>query len=241
MKEIVVGFLTGILGALFGLGGGFILVPILNMIGYDIKVSIGTSSASIVFTALSASIAYHKHRLIRYKEGLTLAAFSVVGAYIGAWITDMVSTALLKLIFGVIMTLAALRMMKKKEVPKEGKVNLLLITSGGFGAGILSGLLGIGGGIINVPLFSYIGLTIHEAVATSSFSIIFTASSGALKHFLLGNVNLMALILLVPGLIAGAQIGALIAKRMKAKRLRWLFSLVVLALAIRMIIKSGYF
>ena len=241
MKELIVGFVTGILGALFGLGGGFILVPILNMIGYDIKVSIGTSSASIVFTALSASIAYHKHRLIRYREGLTLAAFSVTGAYIGAWITDMVSTALLKFIFGVIMTLAALRMMKKREVSKGKRLNFILIAFGGFGAGILSGLLGIGGGIINVPLFSYIGMTIHEAVATSSFAIIFTASSGALKHFFLGNVNLRALVLLVPGLIAGAQIGAFIAKRMRAKRLRWLFSLVVLALAIRMIIRSGYF
>ncbi len=241
MKELIVGLLTGILGALFGLGGGFILVPILNMIGYDIKVSIGTSSASIVFTALSASIAYHKHRLIRYREGLILSAFSVAGAYIGAWITDMVSTSLLKFIFGVIMTLAAFRMMKKRETLKKGKLSILLIIFGGFGAGILSGLLGIGGGIINVPLFSHIGMSIHEAVATSSFAIIFTASSGALKHFFLGNVDLKALLLLVPGLIIGAQIGAFIAKRMKAKRLRWLFSLVVLALALRMIIKSGYF
>ncbi len=234
MVELFIGLATGILGALLGLGGGFILVPFLSMAGYPIHTAVGTSSASIVFTALSASVAYWRHGTVRFKEGTLLASTSVIGAYIGAWLTDFISSRELKVAFGAAMVYAGTRMFIKRNF-RTGSAPTFWVPIGGFGAGILSGLLGIGGGIINVPLLHATGLSIHESVATSSFSIIFTASSGALKHAILGNVDFHALLFLVPGLVVGAQIGAWLARKMESKRLKIVFSLVVIALALRMI------
>ena len=234
--ELIVGFLTGLLGSLFGLGGGFILVPFLTFIGYGVHRAVGTSSASIVFTALSATLAYHRQGRVRYRIGALLASSSVVGAYIGALLTSYIPERELEVIFGIVMIYVAIRMIFKKE--NEGKDNYskVLVLIGGFAAGVLSGLLGVGGGIVNVPLLVHAGLTIHEAVATSSFAIIFTATSGAIKHTLLGNTDFKALAFLVPGLILGAQLGALLAKRTESGRLRVLFSAVVILLALKMIL-----
>ena len=85
------------------------------------------------------------------------------------------------------------------------------------------------------------GLPIHYAVATSSFAIVFTATSGAMKHYMMGNVEVEWILLLVPGLITGAQLGAKIAKRTKASSLGKAFSIVLAFLAVRMILRGlGY-
>lgn len=242
-----VGILIGILAAMFGLGGGFLVVPTLNFLGVEIHHAVGTSSASVVFTSLSSTIAYHRQRRIHYKAGLLIASTAVPGAYIGAWSTSYISPAQLKVIFGVVLLLVAIRIYRKKsaepgEVKLEDvKLDYRLIPIGGFTAGIASGLLGIGGGAINVPFLTYLGLPIHYAVATSSFAIVFTATSGALKHYMMGNIEADWLLLLVPGLIIGAQLGAKIAKRTKASALGRAFALVLAFLAIRMVLKGlGY-
>ncbi|AMM53337.1 sulfite exporter TauE/SafE family protein [Pyrococcus kukulkanii] len=239
-----VGILVGTLAALFGLGGGFLLVPILNIVGVEIHHAIGTSSASIVFTALSSSYAYHKQRRIHYKAGLLLASTAIVGAYIGAWLTSFIPARQLKVIFGLALIPVAYRVYKKKPVEptqiriRDVKVNEKVIPLGGFFAGVVSGLLGVGGGIINVPFLTWLGMPIHYAVATSSFTIVFTSTSSAIKHYLLGNVEVQWLPLLVPGLIVGAQLGARIAKRIKAKSLKNAFAVVMVILALRMILKG---
>ncbi len=242
-----VGVFIGILAALFGLGGGFLVVPTLNFLGVEIHHAVGTSSAAVVFTSLSSAIAYHRQRRIHYKAGLLLALTAVPGAYIGAWATSYISPAQLKIIFGAVLFLVAVRIYRKKSVePHEVKLedvelDYKLVPLGGFIAGIASGLLGIGGGAINVPFLTYMGLPIHYAVATSSFAIVFTATSGAIKHYMLGNVETQWLLLLVPGLIIGAQLGARIAKRTKARSLTKAFAIVLAFLAVRMVLKGlGY-
>ncbi len=242
-----VGVFIGILAALFGLGGGFLVVPTLNFLGVEIHHAVGTSSAAVVFTSLSSAIAYHRQRRIHYKAGLLLALTAVPGAYIGAWATSYISAAQLKIIFGVVLFLVAIKIYRKKSAEphevklEEVELDYKIIPLGGFIAGIASGLLGIGGGAINVPFLTAIGLPIHYAVATSSFAIVFTATSGAIKHYMLGNVETQWLLLLVPGLIIGAQLGARIAKRTKASSLGKAFAVVLAFLAIRMILKGlGY-
>jgi len=242
-----VGILIGVLAAMFGLGGGFLVVPTLNFLGVGIHHAVGTSSAAVVFTSLSSTIAYHRQRRIHYKAGLLLALTAVPGAYIGAWSTSFISSSQLKVIFGVVLFLVAMKIYRKKSAePSEVKLDEVeldyrLIPFGGFIAGIASGLLGIGGGAINVPFLTALGLPIHYAVATSSFAIVFTATSGALKHYTMGNVELEWLILLVPGLIIGAQLGARIARRTKASSLGRAFAVLLILLAIRMVLKGlGY-
>ncbi|NJD99393.1 sulfite exporter TauE/SafE family protein [Thermococcus sp. LS1] len=242
-----VGVFIGILAALFGLGGGFLIVPTLNLLGVEIHHAVGTSSAAVVFTSLSSAIAYSRQKRIHYKIGLLLASTAVIGAYIGAWMTSFISAGTLKVIFGATLIIVAIRIYRKKtaeptEVRLEDvKVDYRLVPFGGFFAGIASGLLGVGGGIINVPFLTWLGLPIHYAVATSSFAIVFTAMAGTIKHYTLGNVELHWLVLLIPGLIVGAQLGARIAKRTKAKNLKNAFAVVMALLALRMILKGlGY-
>ncbi|AFK22164.1 sulfite exporter TauE/SafE family protein [Pyrococcus sp. ST04] len=244
IQSFFVGIIVGTLAALFGLGGGFLLVPVLNIVGVEIHHAVGTSSASIVFTALSSSYAYHRQRRIHYRVGLLLASTAIVGAYIGAWMTSYIPARELKIIFGITLIFVAYRIYKKKPVEpteiklEDVKVNEKIVPLGGFFSGIASGLLGVGGGIINVPLLTWLGMPIHYAVATSSFAIVFTSTSSAIKHYLLGNVEVQWLPLLVPGLIIGAQIGAKIAKKTRAKSLKNAFAVVMVILAFRMILKA---
>jgi len=239
-----VGIIIGTLAAMFGLGGGFLIVPTLNLLGVEMHKAVGTSSAAVVFTSLSSAVAYHRQRRIHYKAGLLLALTAVPGAYIGAWATSYISSAQLKVIFGIVLLLVAVKIYWKKSAEpqdvrlEEVELNYKLVPIGGFIAGIASGLLGIGGGAINVPFLTAIGLPIHYAVATSSFAIVFTATSGALKHYAMGNVEVEWLLLLVPGLIIGAQLGARIAKRTKASSLSKSFAIVLAFLAVRMVLKG---
>lgn len=239
-----VGVFIGILAALFGLGGGFLIVPTLNLLGVEIHHAVGTSSAAVVFTSLSSALAYSRQKRVHYKAGLLLASTAIIGAYIGAWMTSLLNPAQLKVIFGATLILVAIRIYRKKtaepsEVRLEDvRINYKFVPVGGFLAGIASGLLGVGGGIINVPFLVWLGMPIHYAVATSSFAIVFTATSGAIKHYMMGNVEIQWLVLLVPGLILGAQLGARIAKRTKASNLKKAFAVVLALLALRMILNG---
>ena len=244
ISYLAVGVFIGVLAALFGLGGGFLIVPTLNFLSVEIHHAVGTSSAAVVFTSLSSALAYHRQGRIHYRAGLLLASTAVIGAYIGAWMTSFISAGQLKVIFGLALIVVAVRIYRKKTAePSEVKlgeveIDYKLVPIGGFFAGIASGLLGVGGGIINVPFLTYLGLPIHYAVATSSFAIVFTATAGALKHYAMGNVELHWLVLLVPGLIIGAQLGAKMAKRTRASSLKKAFAVVMALLALRMVIKG---
>ncbi|MCD6503712.1 MAG: sulfite exporter TauE/SafE family protein [Euryarchaeota archaeon] len=239
----VLGLIIGTLAALFGLGGGFLIVPLLNISGVEIHQAIGTSSAAIVFTSLSSAIAYARQRRIRYKIGALITGTAIFGAYIGAYLTSFVDPGPLKVIFGAVLTFVALRMFISAERHSKGEektkeMKLWTAPLIGVLSGVASGFLGIGGGIVIVPSLTYLGIPIHYAVATSSFCIVFTSISSALKHYTMGNVLVHWLIFLVPGLIIGAQLGPRIAKRMKSKTLKRAFSIVMGVLALRMILKG---
>lgn len=239
-----IGLLTGFLAAMFGLGGGFLLVPLMNLMGVEIHKAVGTSSAAVVFTALSSTFAYTRQGRVLYRTGLMLALPAMVGAYAGALLTSYITPKELKLIFGITLIVVAYRTYQKKTAepkevnPKTLKLNGKVLVLGAFFSGITSGLLGIGGGVINVPLLVWLGVPIHYAVATSSFAIILTSTISALKHYSLGNVETTWLVLLVPGLITGAQVGAKTARKIKAENLKGAFAILMAVLAVRMILKA---
>ncbi|MCD6171818.1 MAG: sulfite exporter TauE/SafE family protein [Thermoplasmata archaeon] len=234
-----IAIIIGILASLFGLGGGFLIVPTLTLLGLPVHHAIGTSSAIIIFSSLSAIIEYRKQEKINYKAGILIVIPSIIGAYIGACLTMYIQAGILKIIFGIVLLFVAFRMMKQ-EVWREKKLKHWIIPFGGFLSGIISGLLGIGGGIINVPFLAYLGLPIHVAVATSSFSIFFTSMASAFKHYFLGNVEFIWLVLFAPAIVIGAQFGAKLAKKIKSKDLKSAFSLLLIILALVMIFKGAF-
>ena len=227
----------GFLSATFGLGGGFLIVPFLTFLGVPIHHAVGTSSFVIIFSSMSAVFEYRKQGRINHKVGILIAIPSIFGAYIGAWLTKFTPSHLLKIIFGLLLLIVSFRMMRSEFKIKK-KFNGVFLIASGFFAGIISGLLGIGGGIINVPVMAYAGISMHSAVATSSFVIVFTSISSSLKHYFLGNIEIMWAAILIPGIITGAQIGAKFVKKIKAHHLRFAFALFLIAIAIAMILKG---
>ena len=256
-----IAFLVGIIAAMTGLGGGVFMVPLLSL-AYDSSShqAIGTSLATIVFTSLSSAIGYWRQRRIDYKVGLILTLTTVPGAFVGAYLTRFIEEKLLGLIFGVFLIFVALRMafqfdLYRIQIPRIGKIwHRKIVDSGGaifeydtnvnlglvlsFFGGLSSGLLGIGGGALMVPILHLtMNFPMHVTVATSMFIMVFTSISGAATHFSLGNVQIYHAVFLCIGVIFGAQIGAYFSRNISGKGLRRMFGVVLFLISLRMILK----
>lgn len=242
----LIGLGAGVLGSMFGLGGGFLIVPFLNIAGVDMRVAVGTSASAIFFNMLSSTIAYSRHKYVVYRAGVLLSAAAVLTAYLGAQLTEMLDPDLLRVVFGTVLILVGLRMLvtargdkvSGREEVKWGMKNYVVLVLGGCLAGLIAGLLGVGGGVVNVPLLTSLGFLMHYAVATSSMAITITSVTSALTHYTLGNVDLGLLASLAPSLIVGAQVGASITKKTKPVTLRRGFTLVLWIIAARMVLKG---
>jgi len=256
-----IAFLVGIIAAMTGIGGGVFIVPLLSLAyGFSSHQAIGTSLAMIVFTSISSAMGYWKQKRIDYKTGSILTLTTVPGALVGAYLTSIIEEKLLGLIFGVFLAFVALRMafqinLYRTQTPRIGKswhrkivdsggaifeyntnVNLGLVLS--FFGGLSSGLLGIGGGALIVPILHLtMNFPIHVAVATSMFIMVFTSIAGTATHFSLGNVQIYHTIFLCVGVIFGAQLGTHFSKKISGKNLRRIFGVVLFLVSIRMILK----
>jgi len=256
-----IAFLVGIIAAMTGVGGGVFIVPLLSLAyGFSSHQAIGTSLAMIVFTSISSAIGYWKQRRIDYKIGSILTLTTVPGAILGAYLTSFIEEKLLGLIFGVFLIFVALRMafqfnLYRIQAPRMGKIwHRKIVDSGGaifeydtnlnlglvlsFFGGLSSGLLGIGGGALMVPiLYLTMNFPMHVTVATSMFIMVFTSISGAATHFSLGNVQIYHAVFLCIGVIFGAQLGAYFSKKISGKDLRRMFGVVLFLVSIRMILE----
>ena len=243
-----------------GIGGGIFIVPLLTLV-YSLSPAhaVGTSLAAIFFTAVAATVSYSRQKRVNYKTGFLLALATAPGAIIGAYLTTVISARILGISFGVFLILMALRIMKetaileKRSLGKEAvlhslassEVNssadkrrwLLGVVLGFFG-GIASGLLGVGGGIVIVPIMMFaLGISITNAVATSMFTMIFTSISGVGQHYVLGNINFEYALFLGAGSILGAQIGAYVCKNVSGRTLQVIFGLMLIVISVQMILK----
>ncbi len=260
----VAGFLVGIIASMSGVGGGIFIVPLLTILfGFVPQHAVGTSLASIIFTALAATYSYAKQRRIFIRTGLWLAVTTVPGAYLGAYLTSIISPRLLGLIFGAFLFMMAVRMIvqnrggrsaqnaspsaggHKVPIPDKSDIEVAksfrLIVPGvalSFIAGVASGFLGIGGGVLGVPIMNLVmHLPIHFATATSMFTMIFTSISGVVKHTLVQHVHWSQALLLAVGTIFGAQIGAGFSRRVSGPALVRIFGVVLFLMSLQMILK----
>jgi uncharacterized membrane protein YfcA len=251
---VIFGFFIGILASMTGVGGGVFIVPILTFF-YDFRVNgaTGTSLTAIIFTAIASTINYARQKRIYYKTGLLLAVTAAPGAYLGGWIAKITQEQLLGLIFGVFLILVAARMIvslaRRKEVDKtlpvktdaelvrSGKIIIVGVALGFFG-GFASGLLGIGGGTLIVPIMAFaLGMPIHLATATSMFTMIFTATSGVAEYYQAGLVNFPIALLFAAGTVVGAQVGAFTSKKISNRNLTVIFSIMLIVAGANMILK----
>ena len=271
-----IGFITGVLSGLFGVGGGFLLVPLLNVVfNVPYIIAIGSSLVQMVGTATASTLKHRGYGHIDYKLAGFILMGSIVGAEFGArilmWLKSLGTIMIhgstiskmdlwINLIYIVLLSLVGISMFleskkAKKRAPRGGVVDTAFsqkiqnvkippITSLpisnieyisvcylvvlGFGVGILSGLLGIGGAfILNPALIYLIGVPTSVAIGTSLFQTIFVSGYGGLTHFFKGNVDFALVACVLVGSLVGSQLGAKIHNRLRGAHIRYYFSLVI--------------
>ncbi len=240
----------GTFSSLLGVGGGIFIVPLLTLSGLvgPMQEATATSNAVIVFTSLSATIAYARRRAIDVRTGLLLMPASVLGAWAGARLTSIIDSRWLALGFAVILLYPVAMMLRGKttsDVPESDRGTAHGVSTYAIGgaiglvAGLASGLLGIGSGTLMVPsLALFLGLDIRTAVATSLFVMAPAALASALTQHLQGNLHPELAIPLVVGTVIGAQLGPHIGDRIPRARLRQLFGLLLLYAVANMVWKA---
>ena len=256
---IALGFGVGAYGTLIGAGGGFVLMPILLLIYPQEKPEILTSIslAVVFFNALSGSEAYARMKRIDYKSGLIFAAATIPGAVLGALNTSAVPRRLFDAIFGVLLVAAAVFLSLKSNsvetvsqdyVPEKHQMKSHIQEADGTTfdyafnpwvgvilsvfVGYVSSFLGIGGGIIHVPLLVYLlNFPIHVATATSHFILVIMALTGTIVHIMTGAFpfGVHHMVSLAIGVVLGAQVGAHLSVHLKGS---WIIRSLAIALGL---------
>jgi len=246
-----------------GIEGGIIFIPVFVLgLGLTAQEAAGVSLTTMIFGLGSGSLAYALQKRVDFKLGLLLGGSTVPGAILGAWTTQFVSSNVLKILFGLTLIPLAIGMIVKKSETREytktgqGKWKRRLIDRDGkdftyavshpllgvgayFLIGFISGLFGIGGGALRIPvLVLLLGLPMHIAIATSVFTMVISSIAGAVAHFDLGHVNVEYVVWLVPTVICGAQIGARLAKRTEAQVLKKIFASILTIMGVVIIVES---
>ncbi len=208
------GVLAGIIAGLLGVGGGTIIVPMLVFFGKLPVNAVATSSLAIVITSISGSFQNWKEGNLEIRKVISLGIPAVITAQVGVYIASKASPVILLSLFAVLLFfniyLASLRrkLIKQEFISvNQDRVFINTILTGGA-AGILSGLFGVGGGVIMVPLqMLLLGEKIKVAIQTSLGVIILTAISASIGHAVAGNILLSEGLLIGFGGLVGAQIG----------------------------------
>jgi uncharacterized membrane protein YfcA len=256
---LAMGTFGGFAAGLLGIGGGMVLVPFITMIftarGFapelTIHMAIATSLATILFTSLSSVRAHHKHGAVLWPVVKLLAPGILVGSWIGPWIGKQMNPSLLAGFFGVFVAFSATQMLigKKPAAARALPGKPGMFGAGGF-IGVLSGIVGAGGGFISVPFMTWCGIRIHNAVATSAALGFPIALSGTLSNiwfgwgeaglpdYSLGFIYLPALAIIVLASVSMAPVGARTAHRMPVRQLQKVFAVILYALAAYMFWKA---
>ena len=235
------GFVAGIVGSMIGLGGGFIVVPVLTFFGFSPTLAASDSLFAAFANSVASTVSYSRQKRIVYSLGIKLALISIPGTILGAYISDQVSPTIFKLLFGLVLVASCIYIyMRRKMESREynlSKQIMLLAVGASFFAGIISSLFGIGGGVVFVPLMVIaIGLSMKLAAPTSQFILMFASASGMIVHSLLGHPNYYEAGMLSIGSFIGGVVGSKLSTRINEPKLRLFVTIVIGAAAIKLII-----
>ena len=253
----VIGLAVSTYSTMVGIGGGVILLPILLLLFPDTPPEVLTSISLIVIllNAFSGTIAYTRQGRIDFRSGALFALATIPGIVIGVWLLRSLEIKTFSIIFGVLLLAVSVLIISRPQIKSpdsigshaaenKGRANpnylarRTLGTALNFIAGIIAGLLGIGGGIIHVPMMVYVlRFPVRIATATSHFILIFTTITGIITHLVLnmwsGDWHVIACLAL--GIIPGAQLGAFLSRRLQSTIIIRLLALALIVLGIRMI------
>jgi uncharacterized protein len=243
------GAAAGVFGSLLGLGGGVLIVPLLTLVfGLELREAVGVSLVSVIMTSSVAAGVYLERHTADLRLGMRLELFTAIGALIGGSIAFLLSERLLALLFAGLLIYVAVSMLRARTPaapagppgePETYEVrNMRLGVVGATGAGVLSALLGVGGGIVKVPLMHLgMGVPLRVATATSNLMVGITAAASAVIYVIHGGVDPYVAGPTVIGVFLGASIGSRISHRVDVRVLRFLFVAVLLYTAFEMLMK----
>lgn len=260
---------AGVLGAILGLGGGILLIPILTIFyRVDLHYAMGASIISVIATSSGAAASYLRTGLSNLRIGLFLVMATITGALLGAFLAGVVPVRALELILGLALSYSAFTIIRQlhDELPAylpddplairfglEGRYHDLRLerdvpyrarrVAGGFvamfGAGVLSGMLGIGSGAFKVLAMDHLmRLPMKVSTATSNFMIGLTAAASAGIYFSRGDINTLIVAPVAIGVLAGAYLGTRLMARMRNTTVRKMFLPIVVYLALSMILRG---
>jgi uncharacterized protein len=235
---LVAGLGAGTLGSMLGVGGGIIMVPALTFLNVPPTQAASTSLIAVMSTSVSSTIEYARQKRINYGLGLEMAACAIPGGIFGAVLSGYLLEDTFKLFFGILLILTGIYVFYKNSVLKDRHVKRrslplkVAVFAASFGAGIISSLFGVGGGIIFVPaMLLVLGLTMHGAAPTSQLTLMMTAIAGVFAHSALGHPDYLQAVVLSTGSFVGAQIGARLSRITNDTLLQRLLAAVLMTVA----------
>ncbi len=260
LTMLVTGCFAGVLAGLFGIGGGIVIVPVLEaalgFLGVDaairMHVAVATSLATIIPTSISSARAHHQRKSVDVEVVKRWAIYVLVGALLGAWIASQVHSRVLAMVFATLALLVAIKMVFLSEtrnltdgVPRAPWVPVIPTAIGCF-----SSMMGIGGGTFSVMTLTLFNEPIHRAVGTAAlFGLVI--SLPATVGFIvagwgdvrippgnLGYVSLIGFVCIAPATVLAAPIGAKIAHGLSQKRLSVLFGAFLLIVSLRLFYRA---
>ncbi len=256
---LATGVFAGILAGLLGVGGGIVIVPVLFFLfqGFGVSpesamvVATATSLATIVPTSISSIRSHNQKGNVDFDLLRRWAAFILVGVLVGSWLVTRMDGTWLTVLFGVIATLSALNMLFRTgksalfhELPGRRGQTVM-----GSSIGFFSSMVGIGGGTISVPLLTLYNYPAHKAVGTAAAIGLIISLPGALTMLALGTtpsdapagtfglVNLIGFVCIVPLTVLFAPVGASLAAKLDAEKLKKIFAIVLLITGVRMLLQ----
>ncbi len=242
LQLLAVGLAAGGLGALLGVGGGIILVPGLVFIsGLPFQQAVAASLVCVVATSVAGSSVYLRHGRVDVPVAVELQFFTVVGAVAAGLVAAFVPAGPLYFAFALLLLATARRMWPWRRARERSEVRFAgrrrrAAQGASVGSGVVSGLLGVGGGVLNVPILHLlVGMPFERAVATSVYIFGLTAAAAAAVYLARGDVQLSVAGVTLVGTLLGSGIAAIVARRFETRVLKAGFVVLLLYVAVRMV------
>lgn len=265
---LILGFCAGITSGFYGIGGGWIVTPVLNILGLPMPYAIGTSLIYIIVASTFGSIKHRKLKNVNYISGAIIGVFAILGVLGGSelilYLEELGNVdTIVRIVYMVFLSAVGGYMMLEKKIKfnfkiKRNKhltkrffdikisgdkyVSFVLLIFIGFLIGILNSTMGIGGGFVLLPILIYIlKFPVTLAVGTSLFAIMITSISGGVAYIMASRVDWISVIYMAITAIIGTSIGASATKKVEPDKIKFLFAITVLCGGIAVLLKQLQF
>jgi uncharacterized protein len=239
---VVIGLLAGVLAGMFGVGGGFLMVPLyISWLGLEQRKSHATSLAAVVPIALAGAIGYAGQGSVDINAAVALLAGSVFGALYGVKLLGQVPLKFLQFGFATLLYLSAIRLIWSSNPHEllDGWASIALLIAVGFFAGVMAGLFGVGGGLVMVPaLIIAAGMNSIVARGTSLVVIVGSGLSGTWANFRKGNIDISYALLSGLAGIPSTFLGVYLSHQVPQRIALILFALILIGIATQQVQKA---